>query len=44
MCSVVDWFVINELKGMWKEAVVKLNFSSTTPYEVISKHSLSYLQ
>jgi hypothetical protein len=24
MCSVVGWFVINELKGMWKEAVVKL--------------------
>jgi hypothetical protein len=27
MCSVVGWFVINELKGMWKEAVVKLTFA-----------------
>jgi len=27
MCSVVGWFVINKLKGMWKEAVVKLTLA-----------------
>jgi hypothetical protein len=24
ICSVIGWFVINEPKGMWKEAIVKL--------------------